>query len=118
MATELNIEIDQGATWVKQMLWQDHDTNAYDLSGHIARMQVRKNYADLDKSLPLVELTNENGIVLGDGTGDYNIVITLSDSETANIPLGQYFYDLELEDETTVTKLLRGKFFVLGEVTR
>ncbi len=126
MSTELNITIDQGATWEKSISWQDSNEDPYDLTLYTARMQIRKKYADQDKGLPLLSLTDDppstgdadgGGIVLDDATP--NIVITITDTETAALPRGEYFYDLELEsDAGLVTKLLRGKVFVLGEVTR
>lgn len=117
MATELNIEIDQGATWIKKLSWQDSLGAAYDLSTYTARMQIRKNYADIDKSTPLLSLTDTSGIELA-ASGD-NVIITITDAQSQAIPHGTYVYDLELIDaDDAVTKLLRGKAFVLGEVTR
>ncbi len=115
MATELNLYIDQGATWTKEISWQDSDGVAYDLSGYTARMQIRKNYADLDKGEPLLSLDDTSGITLAaSGT---NVIIDITAEQTEAIPLGQYYYDLELVNGS-VTKLLRGKVFILGEVTR
>lgn len=117
MSTELNITIDQGETWTKRITWQDGLSVAYDLSNYTARMQIRKHYADNDKGLPLVSLTDTDGITLGDGSD--NIVITIEDTVTENIPAAIYYYDLELiSPSQEVTKLLRGKAIVLAEVTR
>ena len=116
MATELNIYIDQGASWTKEISWQNSAGDPYDLSGYTARMQIRKNYADLDKGEPLLSLDSDgNGILLS--SDPTNIVIDITTEQSEAIPLGQYYYDLELGD-TSVTKLLRGKVFILGEVTR
>lgn len=117
MSTELNLTIDQGSTWIKSITWQDSDGVAYDLSTWEARMMIRKHYADNDKNLPLVSLTDVDGITLGATTD--NIVITIEDSVTENIPAATYYYDLELiSPSQEVTKLLRGKAIVLAEVTR
>lgn len=116
MSTELNITIDQGSTWVKKLSWQDADGVAYNLTSYTARMQIRKNYADIDKASPLLSLTNGSGITLA-ASGD-NVTITITDAQTQAIPHGTHVYDLELVNGSVVTKLLRGKAFVLGEVTR
>lgn len=117
MAAEHNIEIDQGSTWTKAVTWQDSNATPYDLTSHTARMMIRKKYADEDKSAPLVSLTHEDGITLGD-TVD-NVVIVIDDLTTEGIPAGTYYYDLELiSPSEEVTKLLRGKAFILAEVTR
>lgn len=117
MSTELNITIDQGETWVRRFTWQDSQGTAFDLSDYSARMMIRRNYADNDKKPPLVSLTDLDGITLGDGTD--NIVITMEDSITENIPAATYYYDLELiSGSQEVIKFLRGKVFVLSEVTR
>lgn len=80
-------------------------------------MMIRRNYADNDRSLPLVSLTDSDGITLG-SSGD-NITIVISDDVTESIPSGTYYYDIELIDaDSVVTKLLRGKAIVLPEVTR
>lgn len=117
MSTELNITVDQGATWTKSISWRDSNDQQYSLSNWTARMMVRRTYADNDKKAPLVSLTDDSGITLSDST--YNIVITLTDEQTEDIPAGTYYYDLELiSTSQDVTKLLRGKFIVLAEVTR
>lgn len=115
MSAELNITIDQGSTWTKEISWQNSAGDPYDLSGYTARMQIRKNYADLDKGQPLLSLDDTDGITLA--SNGNNVVINITAEQTEAIPLGQYYYDLELID-ASVTKLLRGKAFVLGEVTR
>lgn len=117
MSTELNITVDQGATWTKNISWQDSNNEPYNLSTWTARMMVRRTYADNDKKAPLVSLTDDSGIALTDNTD--NIIITLTDEQTENIPAGTYYYDLELiSTSQVVTKLLRGKFIILAEVTR
>ena len=117
MSTELNITIDQGSTWIKSITWQNSEGTAYDLSTWEARMMIRKHYADNDRGLPLVSLTDADGITLGATTE--NIVITIEDAVTETIPAATYYYDLELiSPSQEVTKLLRGKAIVLPEVTR
>lgn len=115
MATEHNFEIDQGGTWVKRLSWQDSNEQPYDLTGYTAKFTIRKNYSDIEKEIPpLLVVTDLDGIELTSTSN--NITITLSADATASVPHGTCVYDLELIDGETVTKLLRGKAFVLPEV--
>lgn len=117
MSTELNITIDQGSTWIKSITWQNSEGTAYDLSTWEARMMIRKHYADNDKNSPLIYLTNNDGITLGAASN--NVIIVIEDNITESIPGGTYYYDVELiSPSQEVSKLLRGKVFVLPEVTR
>lgn len=116
MASELNITIDQGATWTKRLTWQNSDGEPYDLTSHTALMQIRKDFADDDKSDPIIDLDEENGIVLG--SEENNVVITLTATQTAAIPHGTYRYDVNVANNGEVSRLLRGYCFVVGAVSR
>ena len=77
-------------------------------------MQVR-----VDHSSPtyIVELTVGSGITITGATGQISITITAG--ATAAIQPGTYVYDIELiAPNTTVQRLLEGKFVVTPEVTR
>lgn len=117
MSTELNITVDQGATYTKNISWRDSSNTPYNLSSYTARMQIRRTYADNDKKSPLLSLTNTSGITLG--SSGSNVIITITSTQTESIPAGTYYYDLELiSTSQVVTKLLRGKVIILAEVTR
>lgn len=115
MATEHNYEIDQGGTRVIRLSWQDSNQQPYDLTGYTAKFTIRKNYSDIEKDIPpLLVVTDLDGIELSNTTN--NITITLDADQTAAVPHGTCVYDLELTYQETVTKLLRGKAFILPEV--
>lgn len=77
-------------------------------------MQVR---ADHSSPTYIVELTVGNGITITGATGQISITITAG--ATATIQPGTYVYDIELvAPNTTVQRLLEGKFVVTPEVTR
>ena len=46
------------------------------------------------------------------------ILIQMDAATTKNLPRGRHFYDLELNSSGTVTKVISGRFEVLGEVSR
>lgn len=126
-ASLYDIEIEQGATWSKQLTWKDDSGAPINLTGYLARMQIRKSYSDGSAQ---ISLTSSSGIVLGGSAG--TIAITITDELTAALVIDysqlfmqngkkalQYWYDLELESAGgVVTRLLQGSAFIYPEVTR
>jgi len=111
-AAVADFTIEQGATWVQDIWWENSDATPKDLTGYTARLQAR---GKLDDPGTLVDLTTENGgIVITPAEG--KITLTMSAAQTAALdwPAGQYVqqsgvYQLELEDATGfVTRLLKG----------
>jgi hypothetical protein len=77
-------------------------------------MQVRPDYTSENL---VVNLSVGNGIVITGAAGAISITITAS--ATSSIPAGTYLYDVELvAPDTTVQRILEGKFVVTPEVTR
>lgn len=109
-----HIKIEQGATFGLTLTYTDSNDSAIDLTGFVARMQLRRNIND---STALLEATTENGgITLGDTSG--TVAISISASDTANLAAVEGVYDLELVSNGVVTRLLEGTFVVSPEVTR
>jgi hypothetical protein len=112
VAAVINLSLDQGASWVQTFIWQDVDEVPFDLSTHTARAQIRSMYADDDAGEPAASM-------VGETFDDGRVVLTLSAEETAVIPRGRYYYDVEVESSGGfVTRLVRGRLTVVGEVTR
>lgn len=114
-AGELDLVIEQGATFQKKLIWQDASGNPIDITGYIARMHIRE---ELDSATILVELTTVNGrISLGGSNGEIDLLISASDTEA--LTFSSAVYDLELEDTGgIVTRLVEGKVRLSLEVTR
>lgn len=108
----LTLTCNQGSTFTRRLVYKiDHV--AVNLTGYTARMQVRPDYGS--DSL-LVNLTVGNGITITGTTG--TIVITITAGATTNMKAGTYLYDIELvAPDTTVQRILEGKFVVKPEVT-
>lgn len=109
-----NMLCPQGATFFKQITYTIDDVPV-NLTGYIARMQVRETYSSPNF---IVELTTENGgIALGAALGTIELVIDSADT-TLFLPR-EYVYDLELvSGGGEVYRLIEGKFVVTPEVTR
>lgn len=113
LAGLLDIEIEQGATFELVFIYQDELGNPIDLTGMIARMQLRRQYKSAEI---LIELNTENGRIIFD---PYAGKITLRIEATDTEPLtGSGVYDLELIEGSTVNRILEGSFNICAEVTK
>lgn len=117
MAGSYNFKCDQGATFNYVMTYYSDEaqTTPVNLGGYTARMHIRRRYEDQNK---LLELTTANArIALGGALG--TITLTISASDTATLPVGTWYYDLEIvSGGGIVTRLIGGTFEVIGEITR
>lgn len=118
MAAALDIEIEQGATFQKSLVWKDSTGTPINLTGYTARMMVRLKISD---AAPLLTFTTENGgIALGGALGTIDItgLATLTDAiQTTKVLVG--VYDLELVSPTgVVTRLIEGAAVIIPQVTR
>lgn len=118
MAASLDIEIEQGATFQKNLVWKDSTGAPINLTGYTARMMVRYKVAD---AAPILTFTTENGgITLGGALGTINItgLASLTDAiPTTKVKTA--VYDLELVSSTgVVTRLIEGKAIIIPQVTR
>jgi hypothetical protein len=112
-SNSLTITCQQGSTFTRRLIYKIND-EVVNLTGYTARMQIRENHSS---SAYILELTVGSGITITGATGQVSITITAG--ATATIPSGTYVYDIELvAPNTTVQRLLEGKFVVTPEVTR
>jgi hypothetical protein len=114
MASKYNIKLDQGSDYALSITYKDPAGNTVDLTGYTARMDVRQTYSTPTK---IISLTTENGrIELGGANGTINLSIDAAN--TANLPISNAVYDLELVSGGSVNRLIEGKFVVNPEVTK
>lgn len=120
IAGTYNILCEQGTTFVRVLELQSPSPadptvyEVYDLTGHTARMQIRRT---IDSSTVMITLTTENGGIEIDGD-DGKITIRMSDSDTAGLT-SSGVYDLEIEDASgNVSRVVQGTFTLSQEVTR
>jgi len=106
-----DIVIDQGSDFsVEVAIAQDGDVVV--LGNHSVRAQLRPSPTSSTKTADFVcSITSAS---LG------KLKMQLTNSTTAAIAAGKYYYDLELVNTSTsvVTRLLQGKAIVTPEVTR
>jgi hypothetical protein len=119
-AAVVQFSAERGARWTQGLEWREPaapgvapDSGALVvLDGWTAVFTVRRRPSD---TAPLVVITDQDGITLG---GDpENIVLTLSGSQTALLPVGENVYLLELIPPSGADDLERvaeGPFVVDG----
>ena len=108
-----NFTIDQGATFSRTINVKNYDDSIYDLTGHTARMQIRR---DIESTTVMLELTTENGRITLDGpAGAISLLISAADTSTLD---RSGVYDLELVEGVIVKRLIRGNINLNPEVTR
>ena len=116
-----NVGIEQGATLVRQFVWQTGTpgcppTNLVpvDLTGYSALLQIRSS---VSSAVVLYEASTVLGnIVLGGSTG--TITLTISAADTAAFSWTRGVYNLNMSLNGVVTRLVQGAVAVSPEVTR
>lgn len=108
-------------TWVWQLFTDNPPTTPMNLTGYLARGQVRKKYADVTaKAAWTCTIPNPT-----DGKVhiemDASVSATISAGESVDDPKSQYVYDIELYTATTpevVVASIGGKFSNDPEATK
>ncbi len=109
-----NFEIEQGATWTREILVKDSLGVPIDLTGITARMQIRDT---VESSSFLIELSTANGRITVNGPAG-ELTLTISAVDTAALMTGGV-YDLEIVNvDATVDRLLEGNVVLSPEATR
>lgn len=113
MATVLDLYVDQGSQYFKEIRVLNQDGSLYDLSGVTARMQLREH---LDSELATLELSTTSGGLVVNLT---NNTVEITINHDTQFTYKQYVYDLEIVSSTSIPKrILQGTVFVSREVTR
>lgn len=113
-AGALDITIEQGATFLLNLVWKDSLGALINLTGYTARMMVRQTHV---ATTVLMSLTSPTDITLGGALGTINVKATAA--VTALLPARNAVYDLEMVGpDGTVTRLIEGAVTVTPEVTR
>lgn len=116
-AAKKNLTIEQRATFTHRLTWKDAKGKPINLTGCLARMQVRPSY---DSTEVLVELSTENGrIILTPLAGVIELRIAANDTDS--LSFDSAVYDLKVEfpgTPSTEIRLLEGQIKVSPGVTQ
>jgi hypothetical protein len=110
-----DLDIWQGQTFERSLVWKDETNTPVDLTGFTARMHIR---VAVRAPTTLIELTTENDrITFGSLPGQINLLIPADVSTPIVVSDG--VYDLELVSPTNIVRrLMEGKVSFHPEVTR
>ena len=106
---------EQGSTFLKTLVLKNKDRSLMDLTGYSASMQVRPT---VESSTVIFGLSSSSGGGLEIDDENSTITINITDELTSAAPAGKHVYDLEIEKDSIVTRLLEGEFQITPEVTR
>ena len=119
------IRIYQHASWRLEANFRDPAGTKLDLTTYSGRLQIRRSATNDEV---LLDLTTENGgLVLGDAAADFNVIVRMTDDQTAALPtfnreIEEWVYDLvlwePLDPDYTTLRLLEGYVTVSPSVTR
>jgi hypothetical protein len=110
MAQKFNLLIDQGSTFKASLTVFDLLDNNFDLTPYAIKGQIRKYHKSeaVIATFTTTKVTPLSGI----------FTIELTDEQTATIPAGEYVYDIVIEDQTDVYRIIEGIVRVAPQVTR
>jgi hypothetical protein len=117
MAGRLDITIEQGATWARDILWMDDALSPIDVSSYTAAMQIRHS---VDDTATLVSIASGTAALVV-GTTDGKFTVTLSASVTAALDFDTAVYDFKVispSPNLVATRLLEGTVTLRKAVTR
>jgi hypothetical protein len=123
---ESNFTIYQGADLNVRLCLSDSDGSPSNLSGYSVRGVVKHRYSDTSNLLdlnPIIVSGYCPGVYCGldpDPIVSGYVDINIPANQTTGLPVGQMVYDIEkspLDNSNSVTKVIKGYFNILPEVT-
>jgi len=123
LQNRFDLDMQQGATFQLQLIVQDANSNAVNLNGYSALMEIRSSYSN---NTIAEKLSVANGEITLVGNNMYQLVLPAT--RTANVyvdlnngipPKSMYVYDLGITDPYgVVTKIMYGSINFYGQVSR
>lgn len=109
MASKANLIIDQGTTFSTNLNLTDEYGDNLDLTSYSASSQMRKWYTSSNATATFTATVN---------TELATITLSLTANQTGDIVAGRYVYDVEIDNGTTVSRVVEGMVTVTPQVTR
>ena len=111
MSGKLEITVEQGATFTRNITIKDNANAAVNITGSTFAGQIRKRHQSATKQADFdFEITNAtNG----------QFIASITATNTGNMEPGDFVYDIEwTQADASVTRLLEGTATVTPQVTR
>jgi len=109
MATKSNLVIDQGSTYSVVLDLTDENGDVINLTGYAANSQIRKWYTS---STPAATFTTSINASSGE------LQLSLTANQTSNLVAGRYVYDVELDNNGVISRIVEGIVTVTPQVTK
>lgn len=110
---DLNFTLHKGSKFLKILTWKSAGV-AIDLTAFTGKMDVKRSINDVETVLQFT--TADTTMVLGGVAG--TITLLISSEETSKLLPMTGVYDLQVNDTADDTKVARGAFFIVDEVTK
>ena len=107
-AAKVDLNVDQGATFYYRVNLFNTGGEAFNLTGYTGNAQLRASYTSNTKVDMTVSVTGSSGLV----------ELTMNAATTATLTKNRYLYDVELNNNGIVTRILEGTVTVSPNVTR
>lgn len=111
MAQKRDLTIDKGSSFRATVTVFDLQNQPIDLSSYDINGQIRKNYVSDEILLSFQTFKDTDAV---DGVFE----ISLSASATASVNSGSYVYDIQIQDNLNVFRVLEGSVKITPRVTR
>lgn len=110
----LDVQIEQGSTFNLIVNAKNSDGTVKNLNGYVAKMQVRPS---VDSSTIYVDATSINGMISVNGPQG-QVTVTINGPTTAAYTWNTGVYDLKVENDTDIIRLVYGDATLSKQVTR
>lgn len=119
-AGRYDLTIEQGATFSRQVTWQNEDGSAVNLTGYSIAGKIRKKTSD---NQPIISFTctitnASSGIFTFSLTATETNSLPVRHGETAEKQLLECVYDIEATVGSTVYRILEGIAYISPQVTK
>lgn len=108
MAAKVDLNVDQGASFVYSINLKDNSGGPLDLTGYTGNAQLRTSYSSNNYTTMNVSITAATGL----------IQLTMNSYVTSTLTRTRYLYDVELYYSNNTTRLMEGFVNVSPNVTR
>lgn len=109
MAFTVNLYVEAGATFSREITYTNPDGSVFDLTGYTAALQVRETATS-----STAKITKTPTIDVSTGKVSW----TFTASETSSLTAEKYVYAIELTKDGTVLRFVEGDITVSPEVVR
>lgn len=109
MATKANLVIDQGSSYSVTLDLTDENGDVIILSDYVANSQIRKWYTSLS---PAAVFATSIDAASGE------LTLSLTANQTSSLVAGRYVYDVELDQNGVISRIVEGIVTVTPQVTK